>query len=139
MRTDHIALGTQAEQFAFDRIAHMLRRYLFRKQFIERIAQAQARCEAIDGGFLASIGNPDVVNAGCAQFAAHRFRDASAGATVRDPELSDVGIHVGERVAVSGERVRKVSRVEVQSQTMLARPMNPASKVLRRDGITIDS
>ena len=60
VRTDHVALAADAEEFALDRIQVVLRIELFRENSVQRIRQALTRREAIHRRILVAVWNPDV-------------------------------------------------------------------------------
>ena len=116
VRAGGVALGADAEKFAFDRIDFVLRGELFRKDGVERICQALAGAEAINRQVLVAIGDPHIGHTGGAEGAADVGPDAAAAAGVFDPEIADALVAVGEGEAVRGLGVGEASRVEIHAR-----------------------
>ena len=71
-----------------------------------------------------------VVAGGLTQFLTEVFGDLSGLDTVFDPELTDCGIVMGQSEAVSGQRMREIGGVEVQTKVVCLCPFYPGSKML---------
>jgi hypothetical protein len=110
----------------------------FLEDDIERRFEPLARAFAIDGHILATIRNPDIGYGGGTELPSHLRTNFAAGDAVIDPELAHMRIAMGKRRAVVGEGVRKVSRIEIEPETALPGPVDPALEMGRGDLIAPD-
>ena len=80
----------------------MVRRVqLLADHFIERVQQALARREAVNGNILHAVRDPDIHYRRRAQLLAEVSGNTAAGLAVIDPELADFIVGVRQRKAVS--------------------------------------
>ena len=138
VRADRVALTAKAEELPFDCIAVERRIDRILEDRVKCVAQSLARAEPVGRRVLHAVGNPEVRHAGPAEGAPERFADAPARDAVVDPELSDRAIRMRQREAL-GFRMREVRLVEIEPDAEPSRPVDPAGKVLRTDGIAIDT
>ena len=97
---DGVAFRADPKQFALDGVNMMRRVELFANHFIERVQQALARREAVDGYILHAVRDPDIHHRWRAQLLAEVSGNTAAGLTVIDPELTDFIVGVRQRKAV---------------------------------------
>ena len=98
---DGVAFRADTEQFALDGINVVRRVQLFADHFIERVQQALARREAVNGNILHAVRDPDIHYRRRAQLLAEVSGNTAAGLAVIDPELADFIVGVRQRKAVS--------------------------------------
>src|SRR5262249_44424846 len=123
MRTGNVALGAQAEELAFDRIAIESSIDRLGEDGVERAGEALPRTGTVDRALLRAIRNPDVGDARCAERAADRGSYLAAGDSVVDPEPSDPWIGVRQRVPTFGQSVSEKSGIEVHADPPGLRPV----------------
>ena len=90
------------------------------------------------GGSLEPSGIQTLVMHGVPRRRADRGADAAAGDAVIDPEPPDARVGVGQGIAVGGQRVGEVRRVEVHADPPRLRPVDPAAEVLGLERVALD-
>ena len=138
VRADDVALRADAEQLALDGVAVVLRVDRLGEDRVERIGEPLARPLAVDGTVLGAVGDPDVGDAGGPQGLADRAADPAAGDAVVDPEPPDGRVGVGQGVAVGGQGVGEIRRVEVHADPPGLRPVDPVLEVLGLERVALD-
>lgn len=108
------------------------------KDFVQRFFKARSRSGAVNGDVLEAVGNPCIHDTRALELFSHFRRDFAACDPVFDPVFSDSRVGTGKRQIRGGFRMRKVSRIEVESRFLFLCPVDPALEVRRRDFIARD-
>src|SRR6185437_17027726 len=137
MRANHITFRANAKELGFDRVEIERGIDLVRKNRVKRLCQKLTRPLPIRGRVFRAIWDPDVGHAGRAECFSKSRTDSPAGDAVVDPELADGRITMGEGVARIGLRMREKSRIEIQANSLTARPVDPCLKMSRFERVAI--
>src|SRR5882672_2249401 len=138
VRANHIALRPDAEELRFHRIKNELGRKRLLKDCIQRGSQPFARSFAVCWSVFVPIRNPNVVDAGFAECLADGGSNLPAGDTVLDPELPSAPVGMGERKTIGSSWMRKKRGIQVQAQAVRLCPIDPVSKMLGPQLVSID-
>ena len=135
---DDIAFGAEPEELALDGIEVMGGIDRWGEDGVEGVFEALARGEAVGGGILKAVGDPDIGHAGGAEFLPEVGSDLAAADAVIDPELPDVGIDMGEGEAVVSLGVGEEGGVEIEADVSAFCPVGPSLEMLGLDGVALD-
>ena len=136
VRTGDVRLGADAEQLGLDCVEVVRKR--FGEDFIECGGQPLAWCHAVGGDVLEAVGNPDVGDRRGAERLAEGVADLAAALRVFDPEPAHAGVAVGQGEAVGSQRVGEAGGVEIETQPVLFRPIDPPLEVGDLDLVAVD-
>jgi len=92
--------ATDAEELGFYRVAHS--RSSGAKRGIEAVTQAFTWRDTIDWSVFVTVGNPNVVDGGSAQFFREMCGDSAGAAHVLNPEFANGFVSVRECEAIGG-------------------------------------
>lgn len=92
--------ATDAEELGFHAVAHS--RSSRSKRGIEAVTQAFAGGDPIDWSVFVTVGNPNVVDGGSAEFFCEMCGDSAGAAHVLNPELANGFVSVRECEAIGG-------------------------------------
>jgi hypothetical protein len=137
VRTHHVALGAEAEELAFDRIALLLRIHRLGKNRVERFGKPLPRTSAVDRRILGAVGNPDVRHARRAQRPAQRRTDAPANDAMLNPETANGRIAMSQGKTVGRLGMSEEGWIEVKPQAAAACPLDPVAKMGRLQLIAV--
>ncbi len=134
---DGHGLNPDTEQLRFHRIDDLGLWQIPGQHGIERGFEPAPRSHTVNRDVLRSVRHPDVVHRRTAKLGPHAGCDLATAATMLDPEGTDARIGVRERQVVVGLGMGKEGRVEIKSQPLFLRPVNPRGKVTVLDGVTV--
>src|SRR5688572_6047213 len=138
VRADHVAFRADSKQLAFHSIEMKFGIERLGEDFVQRAAEKFARRPPVGRQVLVAVWNPDVGDARRAQLAAEPLPNLAADDSVGDPEAANAFIAAGEREAGIGLRVREKCAVEIESQLVVLRPVDPAAEEFRANYVTLD-
>jgi len=133
VRSGGVALKTEAEHLALDRIAVILPVDRLGKNAVERFDEPLARAERVDAGVLRAIRDPVVRDAHLAELAAEILADLPAGDAVLYPEIAHFLLGTCERPVIAQHRVGEVCGVKIKTDALFAGIVHPPGEMLGAD------
>lgn len=137
MRADRVGLDADSEDLAFDRICDILAVVLDGKNLIKCFLEAGTRSDAVCRHILRAIRDPDVVECRDAELLAEVIGNLAASLAMSNPEIADILVRARERHVVLDVLVAEERRVEVETDALFLREIDPGLEVFRLDLVAV--